>query len=136
METPITLEEPEAGEPKQQIVQTSIISVCAGEMHSVVLKSDGTVYAVGDNSWGQCDLSEWTDIVTLSASTAHTAGVQSDGSVIVSGMSKGGNIYGQCNTQDWKDIISVSLGTSHIVGLRSDGTVIAIGDNSRRAMQR
>ena len=128
--TPITLDEQEAGEPKQQIFQANIISVCAGDLHSVVLKSDGTVYAVGDNSWGQCDLSDWTDIVSLSASTAHTAGVKSDGSVVVSGMRKGANIYGQCNTQDWKDIISVGVGGKHIVGLRNDGTVVAIGDNS------
>jgi alpha-tubulin suppressor-like RCC1 family protein len=126
---PIVQGEAEAIDQGQSSTQTSIISVCAGDLHSVVLKSDGTVYAVGDNTYGQCDLSDWTDIVSLSASTAHTAGVTVDGSVIVSGMNKGGNTYGQCNTQDWKDIISVGLGTNHTVGLRSDGTVLAIGDN-------
>ena len=126
----IVLDSVEAVQEIENATQASVISVCAGDMHSVVLRSDGTVYAVGDNSFGQCDLSDWTEIVALSASAAHTAGVKADGSVIVSGMNKGGNIYGQCNTQEWKDIISVGLGMNHIVGLRSDGTVLAIGDNS------
>jgi alpha-tubulin suppressor-like RCC1 family protein len=125
----VVLDSTEAVQTKEQVTQASVISVCAGDLHSVVLRSDGTVYAVGDNGFGQCDLGDWTDIVALSASTAHTAGVKTDGTVIVSGMSKGGNVYGQCNTQDWSNIVSVGLGTNHIVGLRSDGTVVAIGDN-------
>ena len=37
-------------------------TISAGFAHTVGLKSDGTVVAVGSNSFGQCDVSGWTDI--------------------------------------------------------------------------
>ena len=39
-----------------------IVAVSAGSRHTVGLKSDGTVVAVGFNIYGQCDVSDWTDI--------------------------------------------------------------------------
>ena len=37
-------------------------TIAAGRRHSVGLKSDGTVIAVGDNDYGQCDVSGWRSI--------------------------------------------------------------------------
>ena len=38
-------------------------TVSAGDWHTVGLRSDGTVVAVGNNKYyGQCDVSGWTDI--------------------------------------------------------------------------
>ena len=34
----------------------------AGFLHTVGLKFDGTVVAVGYNEFGQCDVSGWTNI--------------------------------------------------------------------------
>lgn len=36
--------------------------ISAGSKHTVGLKSDGTVVAVGDNDHGQCDVGAWSDI--------------------------------------------------------------------------
>ena len=33
-----------------------------GRCHTVGLKSDGTVVAVGNNEFGQCDVGSWRDI--------------------------------------------------------------------------
>jgi len=41
--------------------------VAAGYSHTIRLKSDGTVVAVGDNEYGQCDVSGWSDIQQVSA---------------------------------------------------------------------
>lgn len=45
---------------------TDIIDVSAGSQHSVAhtvgLKSDGTVVAVGSNDYGQCNVMEWGNI--------------------------------------------------------------------------
>ncbi|MBR7188439.1 MAG: hypothetical protein IKD53_07800, partial [Clostridia bacterium] len=38
----------------------SIARVAAGYLHTVGLKQDGMVLATGDNSRGQCDVSNWT----------------------------------------------------------------------------
>lgn len=37
-------------------------TISAGYQHTVGLKADGTVVAVGDNDYGQCDVSDWTEI--------------------------------------------------------------------------
>ena len=104
---------------------TDIIAVSAGELHTVGLRSDGTVVATGDNVCGQCDVSGWTDIVSVSAGGWHTVGLRSDGTVVATGA----NDVGQCDVSGWTDIVSVSAEDWHTVGLRSDGTVVATGEN-------
>ena len=100
-------------------------TISAGFFHTVGLKSDGTVVAVGDNEYGQCDVSDWADIVAISAGDSHTVGLKSDGTVVA----VGGNKCGQCDVSDWTDIAAISAGFIHTVGLKSDGTVVAVGDN-------
>ncbi|MFO7255881.1 MULTISPECIES: RCC1-like domain-containing protein [Limnochorda] len=36
--------------------------IAAGDRHTVGLRADGTVLAVGDNRAGQCEVSRWRDI--------------------------------------------------------------------------
>ncbi len=55
---------------------TDIIQVAAGSYHTVGLKSDGTVVAVGDNYDGQCDVGDWTDIIQIAAGDSHTVGLK------------------------------------------------------------
>ena len=87
--------------------------------------------AVGNNEYGQCDVSDWKDIAAISAGLGHTVGLKSDGTVVAVGSNENmdGNYVGQCDVSSWKDIIAVSAGAAHTVGLRSDGTVVAVGDN-------
>jgi hypothetical protein len=94
--------------------------VAAGWCHTVGLKSDGTVVAVGDTSWGQCNVSGWTDIVQVSAGDLHTVGLKSDGTVVAVGQ----NDSGQCDVGGWAGIVEVSARGYHTVGLKSDGTVV------------
>jgi hypothetical protein len=101
--------------------------VAAGGMHTVGLKRDGTVVAVGTNSRGQCDVGQWTGIVQVAAGDYHTVGLESDGTVVAVGLNKSG----QCNVGDWTNIVQVAAGTHHTVGLRRDGTVVAVGANTR-----
>jgi len=53
-----------------------------GRGHTVGLREDKTVVAVGDNQYGQCDVGNWTDIVAIAAGQWHTVGLHSDGTVI------------------------------------------------------
>ena len=99
--------------------------ISAGDDHTVGLKKDGTVVAVGDNDEGQCDVSGWRDIIAVSAGDNHTVGLKRDGTVVAVGL----NGYGQCDVSGWRDIIAVSAGDNHTVGLKRDGTVVAVGFN-------
>ncbi len=100
-------------------------TIAAGRCHTVGLKRDGTVTAVGNDKHNQCDVSGWRDIVAIAAGTNHTIGLKSNGTVVAVGW----NEYGQCNVSDWRDIVAIAAGCAHTVGLKSDGTVIAVGNN-------
>ena len=61
---------------------TDIVSISAGDNHTVGLKADGTVVAVGYNLDGQCDVSNWKNIVAVAAGGYHTLGLRADGTVV------------------------------------------------------
>ena len=101
------------------------IAVSAGEFHTVGLKVDGTVVAVGSNKYGQCDVSDWTGIIAVSAGHSHSVGLKADGTVVAVGY----NEDGRCDVSDWTDIVAIGARNGHTVGLKSDGTVVAVGHN-------
>ena len=77
-----------------------MVAVAAGDRHTVGLKSDGTVVAVGDNYYGQCDVSDGKDIVAVVSGGWSTVGLKSDGTVVA----VGNNDKGQCNVSSWRNI--------------------------------
>ena len=115
--------------------------IAAGVCHTVGVTADNTVISAGTNGTeqmgadgnlivkafdgaGQCEVSDWTDIISVTAGNYHTLGLKSDGTVIGTGL----NDDGQTSVSDWHDISAVAAGT-HSVGLKSDGTVVAEGWN-------
>jgi len=100
--------------------------VAAGAEHTVGLKSDGTVVAVGYDLYGETEVGSWTNIVAVSAGYDHTVGLKSDGTVVA----VGNDTVGQTNVSSWTNIVAVAAGNAHTVGLKSDGTVVAVGDDS------
>ena len=42
-------------------------TISADRRHTIGLKTDGTVVAIGDNKCGQCNISEWRDIIAVAA---------------------------------------------------------------------
>jgi len=105
------------------VATTADAMVDGGGYHTVGLKSDGTVVAVGSNDYGQSNVSNWTDIVQVSGGCEHTVGLKFDGTVVAAGDPG----RGECNVSSWTDIIQVSAGGYHNVGLKPDGTVVAVG---------
>ena len=113
-----------AGDFKRNIpiVEKAKYKVCisAGGSHTVGLKTDGTVVAVGSNDKGQCNVSGWRGIVAVAAGSSHTVGLKADGTVV---STEGDTVSG------WRDIAAVAAGGSHTVGLKKDSTVVAVGSN-------
>ena len=99
--------------------------IASGSSFVARAKNDGTVKAMGWNRYGQCNVSDWTDIVAISASARYTVGLKADGTVVATGYNKDG----QCNVSDWTDIVAVSTSGVRTVGLKTDGTVVTAGDN-------
>ena len=69
------------------------------------------VVAVGDNEYGQCDVSDRKDIAAISAGQCHSVGLRKDGTVVATGLNHGG----QCCVSNWKDVVAIATGTCHIV---------------------
>jgi len=101
------------------------ITLIANSDCTIGVKADGTVVAVGDNEYGQCDVNSWTDIVGITSRGHHTVGLRDDGTVIAVGYDG----FGQCDVDGWKEIVAVTTGNLHTVGLKADGTVVAVGWN-------
>lgn len=114
---------------------TNIISISTGgssghstlgKGHVVGLRADGTVVAVGDNSFGQCNVEEWSDIIAISAGDYHTVGLKSDGTVITTQGEK--DFPETCAAmKNWTNITAVSAGYGYTLALKADGSVQAAG---------
>lgn len=130
----------------------SIREVGAGYIHSLALKTDGTLWSWGGNFQGQIgdntnnerhtpvQVSGLTGVISFSANREHSVAVKSDGTV----WAWGGNGYGQLgdNTTASKNfpvqvsgltnVIDVSPGPDayHSIAVKNDGTVWAWGRNS------
>ncbi len=88
-------------------------------------KISGRVIAIGDNQRGQCEISQWNNIVEIVAGMNCTVGVRGDGSVAV----VGGDESWRRLVSEWTDIKAISEGGFHIVGVKADGRVVAAGSN-------
>ena len=114
---------------KEKMVQRTTIA--AGDFHTVVVKKDGTVEAIGNNSSGQCNVSGWTDIVAVAAGKYHTVGLKSDGTVVAVG-----DDYGNaCDVSEWTDIIAIAAGERNTFGLKADGTIVFAGILGKKATE-
>jgi uncharacterized repeat protein (TIGR02543 family) len=101
--------------------------VAAGSYHTVGLKTNGAVVAVGDDSYGKTQVTIWTGITQVAAGMDHTVGLESDGTAVA----VGDTTFGRCNVDGWTDIIQVAAGGYHTVGLCSNGTVVGAGRDAQ-----
>ena len=94
---------------------------------TVALKTDGTAVGTSDIdiNGDEADVSNWTDMVAISAGEFHTVGLRANGAVVAVGM----NMEGECDISDWTDIVAISAGTWSTFGLKVNGTVVAKGFN-------
>jgi hypothetical protein len=106
-------------------IDYNVTTLCAGWHHTVGLKEDGTVVAVGWNADGQLDVSGWTNIKSIAAGCHHTVGLKEDGTVVAVGQ----YWHGELDVSGWTNIKSIAAGYNHTVGLKEDGTVVAVGEN-------
>ncbi len=97
--------------------------IAAGARHTLGLSANGTVYAAGDNSYGQLDVGQWSSVKQVAAGAYHSVALLSNGTVAAAG----DNSQGQCDVSAWTDIVAIATSAYDTIGLKSDGSVVACG---------
>jgi len=125
-------------------------TISAGQNHTIALKTDGSLWAWGDNNYGQLgdgtNTSSSTPIqigvetgwLAISAGVDYTIGLKTDGSLWAWGQNGYGRLGDGTNTSrntpvqigietDWAEI---SADLVHTIALKTDGSLWAWGNNS------
>jgi hypothetical protein len=107
---------------------TNVTAISAGPMHTLALKSDGTVIGWGYSPDGETNVpSGLSNVVAIAAGGGHSLALKSDGTVIAWGL----NDYGQTNIpMGLSNVMAIAAGDNHSVALKNDGTLVEWGDDS------
>ena len=140
----------------QETGLTSATAIAAGGWHTLAIRSgDGTVWAWGDNSFGQLgtgtidpssvplQVTEFSNVAAIAAGAYHTIALKNDGTL----WAWGNNHYGQLgdgtttdrytpvqvrnkNLTPFTGVVAISAGGYHNIALKSDGSLWTWGANS------
>jgi len=125
-------------------------ALAGGDRHSLVLKSDGTVWSFGDNQSGQLGDSTFTQrttpvqvtgltgVTAVAAGFYHSVALKSDQTVWTFGLNANGqlgdgttiNKNQPVQVPNFTGVIAISAGDNHTLALKSDGSLYAWGQNS------
>jgi uncharacterized delta-60 repeat protein len=122
-----------------------VVAVAAGGYHSLFVKTDGTLWAMGYNGDGQLGNGYTSDhftpvvvasnVVAVTAGYLHSLFVKSDGSLWAMGDNDHGQLgIGSINNQSTPVLVSSNVGAVeavyyHSLFVKSDGSLWAMGDN-------
>jgi alpha-tubulin suppressor-like RCC1 family protein len=135
---------------------SNVRRVAAGQAHSLALKADGTLWAWGDNTYGQLGtgttarqltpvpVTGLSGIVAIAAGYYHSLAIRSDGTVWAWGRhdrgqlaTTGGTLCGTvaCSPTplhigELSRVRAVAAGQWHSLAIKADGTLWTWGDNS------
>ncbi len=73
---------------EKKLGYSRVLKICGGKKHFVGLRANGTVFAMGSNDYGQCNVHKWSNIVDISAGQNYTVGMTADENILVTGSLK------------------------------------------------
>jgi len=144
--------------PQRVVSLLDVTAIAGGLHHSLALREDGTVWAWGNNRYGQLGNSNHTgsdhphptpvqvaglvNVTAIAAGYNYCLALMSDGTV----WAWGDNRYGQLGTgshfgshnprpipvqvQNLSGVTAIAAGSTHALALKEDGTVWAWGENN------
>ena len=131
----------------EQIVSSNVMAIAAGWNYSLFLKSDGSLWGMGENHDGKLGdgTINWTNrpeqivssnVTAITAGMSHSLFLKGDGSLWGMGGNGGGQL-GVGNLQDTNEpelivasnVTAIAAGMSHSLFLKSDGSLWGMGFN-------
>lgn len=108
-----------AEKSKERIAKKLAYTISAGS-YSAFGITNGMVLSTGQNEYGQKDVQDWNNMISIDTRGYYTIGLCEDLTVRLAGNIEWSN---SIDVSDWKDIVQVSAGARYVVGLKGDGTV-------------
>lgn len=134
--------------PVQATNLSNVVSIAGGDQHSIALKSDGTVWAWGNDGWGQLGNGRYarsltpiqvpglTNMTAVASGSLHNVAVKADGTVWAWGFNyygqvgngtSGSNVLSPVQVKGLTGVTAVAAGEFTSFALKSDRTVWAWG---------
>jgi alpha-tubulin suppressor-like RCC1 family protein len=122
--------------------------------HSMIIKSDGTLFTTGYNLQGQLGIgtnanvntirpaTNMSNIVAISTGQFHSVALKNDGTVWATGQNSDGQLGIGNNTNintfqpalNMSNIVAITTGHDSSLALKSDGTVLGTGNNGNNQL--
>ena len=127
------------------MIMDDVLSVSAGDCHTMAIKTDGNLWSCGDNSSGQLGdgtesdrysfVKVMDDVLSVSAGYYHTMAIKTDGSLWAWGdnfyeqLGNGTTTHSDSPVKIMDDVLSVSAGRYSTIVIKSDNSLWAWGYN-------
>lgn len=122
--------------------QPKITAIAAGMKYSLALGNDGTVWAWGNNDFGQLGdgtninrntpvkVKNITNVIGIAGGESYSIALKKDGTVWVWGRENSTNNFSSIPKQieSLRNIVAINSGTSASIAINKDGKVWALGD--------
>jgi alpha-tubulin suppressor-like RCC1 family protein len=130
------------------IVASNVTAIAAGYAHSLFRKSDGSLWAMGDNEWGQLGDGTYnqtnrpeeivaSNVTAIAAGQSHSLFLKSDGSLWAMGYNAEGQLGDPSTAISWgtnrpdqiaaSNVTAIAGGGLHSLFVESDGSLWAMG---------
>jgi alpha-tubulin suppressor-like RCC1 family protein len=138
-------------EPFQIGTDSDWLRIAAGNAHNLALKTNGTIWSWGSNTWGELGVGDTNDKFSptlvgtdsdwsrITAGNAHSLAIKTNGMLWGWGFNISGQL-GLGDTADWQiltptqigtmtDWSMVTVGTDYTIGIKTNGTMLVTGNN-------
>jgi alpha-tubulin suppressor-like RCC1 family protein len=128
------------------IASFNVTAIAAGEAHALFIKSDGSLWGIGDDEFGQLGQGSDNDafsvpvpimpsgVTAIAAAGYHSLFIKSDGSLWVMGNDDegqlGDGLFGESDSPEEilsNGVVAVAAGSEHSLFIKSDGSLWGMG---------